>query len=752
MKPNVIVALLVGLVLGFAFGQAVKGTAGPVNLGVRQPQGSPQGVSDESSLAIKSSEMPAGSFTDVTDPQKLAVMRVMNEQECECGCGRGSLATCIKTDPGCPNSPAKLKQLVALAKQGKTYEQMTAEMFPGGGKAKPSRPARPQDDMTTVFKVPLEDSPVLGKATAPITLVEISDYQCPFCSRGHGTIQQLQKEYGDKLRVVMKQNPLDSIHPNARPAARAALSAGVQGKYWQMHDKLFENQRSLDQPSLEKYAQEIGLDVERFKKDMANPKWEQVIARDQALASQLQATSTPQFFINGRHISGAREASVFKQIIEEELAKVDALVKGGVKPEQVYANLMERAASAPSAAPAQAAAPAAAAVKKVAVPEDAPYAGPRNAKVTIVEFSDFECPFCQRAIAALNQAKDAYPKDVRVVFRQYPLPATMHPHAQISAEASLAAHEQGKFWAMHDKLFENRTALNRPDIEKYAEQIGLNMGKFRGALDSGKFKQKVSEDMAAGSSVGVNGTPTFFINGQMQVGGLSFEQWKGRIDEEIKKADALLAAGTKPDKLYEKLLESGAAPAPVPAVAAAPSGPTPPAGPVKDVAVGNAPVKGPKGAPVTIVEYSDFQCPFCSQGAQVIKQLEASYKDKFRVAYKHQPLQQLHPQAQMAAEASMAAQEQGRFWEYHDKLFANQRALDRPSLERYAQEVGLDMNKFKAALDSGKFKGAVANDSAEGMKIGADATPTFFVNGRMVQGADYNRIKALVDEELAKKR
>jgi protein-disulfide isomerase len=298
---------------------------------------------------------------------------------------------------------------------------------------------------------------------------------------------------------------------------------------------------------------------------------------------------------------------------------------------------------------------------------------------------------------------------------------------------------------MHDKMFENQRALERPDLEKYAEQVGLDMGKFKAALDSGKFKQKISDEQAAGGQVGVNGTPTFFINGQVHVGGPSFDQWKGLIDGEIKKADLLLASGVKLEKLYDKITEAP----PAPAAAANP----PPAagGPAAEVAVGSAPVKGPKGAPVTIVEWSDFQCPYCSQGVSVIKQLEDSYKDKFRVAYKHQPLP-MHPNAQIAAEAAAAAQEQGKFWPMHDKMFANQGALDRASLERYAQEVGLDVGKFKAALDSGKFKSAVAADSAEGFKVGANATPTFFVNGRMVQGADYARIKAIMDEELAKKK
>ncbi|HYV47968.1 MAG TPA: thioredoxin domain-containing protein, partial [Myxococcaceae bacterium] len=733
MKPNVIVALLVGLVLGFAFGKAVSGSSGgPASLTGRLLQPTGPAMTDETSLAVKSTQMPPGTFANMTDAQKVAVMRVMNEHDCDCGCGLGSLAVCITKDPNCPNSPGKLKQLVALAKQGKSYEQMTAEMF-GPGAAKP-KPTRPQDDMTTVFKVPLEDSPALGKTSAPITLVEISDYQCPYCGRANATIQQLQKDYGDKLRLVMKENPLDSIHPFARGAAKAALAAGVQGKYWPMHDKLFENQRSLDQASLEKYAAELGLNVDRFKKDQNDPKWDQVIARDQGLAQQLQATSTPQFFVNGRHISGARELNVFKGIIDEELTKVDAMLKSGVKPEQVYAKLMEQAASGPSAAPA-AAAPAAPAVKKVPVPDDAPFFGPKNAKVTIVEFSDFECPFCQRAVAPLHQVKDAYPKDVKVVFRQFPLPATMHPHAMGAAEAALAAHEQGKFWQMHDKLFDNRSALNRPDLEKYAQEIGLDMNKFKAALDGGKFKAKIAEDQSAGGAVGVGGTPTFFIDGQVQVGALSFEQWKAKIDEEIKKADKLLASGVKPDKLYEKMLDA----APAPAVAANTPPPAPgaaaPSGPVKDVTVGSAPVRGPKGAPVTIVEYSDFQCPFCSRAVEVIKQLDASYKDKFRIAYKHQPLQQLHPNAQLAAEAAMAAHEQGKFWEYHDKLFGNQQGLDRASLEKYAQELQLDMGKFKAALDQHKFKPAIDESLAYGAKSGARGTPTFFVNGKLVRGA-----------------
>ena len=345
---------------------------------------------------------------------------------------------------------------------------------------------------------------------------------------------------------------------------------------------------------------------------------------------------------------------------------------------------------------------------------------------------------------------EKYPKDVRIAFRHQPLP--FHNHAMEAAEASMAANAQGKFWPMHDKLFANQQKLERADLDGYAKEIGLDMGKFKADMDGHKYKDQIDADSKAGTAAGASGTPTLFVNGRQIVGAQPFSAFQPLIDEEIKKADKLLQGGTKMDKLYEKMLQEGSAPAPAAPVAAnnAPGAPAP-SGPVKDVTVGAAPVKGPKGAPVTIVEYSDFQCPFCSNAVEVVKQLEGSYKDKFRIAYKHQPLQQLHPNAQLAAEASMAAQEQGKFWEYHDKLFANQRALDRPSLEKYAQDLGLDVGKFKAALDSGKFKTAVANDSAEGVRLGADATPTFFVNGRMVQGADFNQIKAIMDDELAKK-
>jgi len=546
--------------------------------------------------------------------------------------------------------------------------------------------------------------------------------------------------------MVMKQNPL-SFHPRARPAALAAMAAGEQGKYWQFHEKLFANPKALQDADLESHARELGLDLERWKKDMGNPKLAAIIDRDQALASKLGANGTPAFFINGRFISGAQPADAFKAIINEELTKAQALVKSGIRPTQVYETIIAKGVESPPARPQQqqqqqqAQAPA---FRKVEFPADAPSFGPKTAKVTIVEWSDFECPFCGRVLPTLERLKKDYAKDVRVVFRHQPL--SFHPNAKLAAEASMAAHEQGKFWQYHDKLFANQKALDRASLERYAQELGLDMGKFKSALDQGRFRAKVEADMAAGSAVGANGTPTFFVNGRELVGAQPFERFKAIIDEEISKADKLLAAGTKPEALYAKLLEEGAKNAP-----AAPAEPGAPAEPaVQNVEVGKAPARGPKNAPITVIAFSDFECPFCGRVLPTLKQIEEQYAGKVRVAFKNQPLS-FHPNAKPAAQAALAAHEQGKFWEYHDKLFANQRALDRASLERYAQELGLDMGKFKAALDSNKFEAQVNADMSEASRLGVSGTPTFFINGRMIVGAQgFDAFKRIIDEELKK--
>jgi protein-disulfide isomerase len=165
-----------------------------------------------------------------------------------------------------------------------------------------------------------------------------------------------------------------------------------------------------------------------------------------------------------------------------------------------------------------------------------PVTGPDTARITLVEFSDFQCPYCSKAVAQINATLKAYPNDVRLIFKQYPL--DFHPEAAISAAAALAAHQQGKFWPMHDVLFANRTKLSRTAIMGWAAQIGLDMKRFTADLDSDAVKKAVVRDTADGDKAGVEGTPTLFIDGQKYNGDLAPEAIKPVIDGELKRLAA----------------------------------------------------------------------------------------------------------------------------------------------------------------------------------------------------------------------
>jgi protein-disulfide isomerase len=168
------------------------------------------------------------------------------------------------------------------------------------------------------------------------------------------------------------------------------------------------------------------------------------------------------------------------------------------------------------------------------------------------------------------------------------------------------------------------------------------------------------------------------------------------------------------------------------------------------VDVGDGPARGPETAPVTIVEFSDFQCPFCSRVVPTIKKIHETYGDKVRIVFRDLPLPQLHPNAIKAAEAAQCANEQGKFWDMHDKLFANQGALGVPELKKYAAELGLKSDVFDQCLDSGKAEANWKKDSEDAQKYGLTGTPGFFVNGRMIGGAQpYETFAQMIDEELA---
>ena len=157
--------------------------------------------------------------------------------------------------------------------------------------------------------------------------------------------------------------------------------------------------------------------------------------------------------------------------------------------------------------------------------------GPKDAPVTIIEFSDFECPYCARAEKTIEQIKEKYAGKVRIVFRDFPL--SFHRHAQKAHEAAACAADQDKYWEMHKLLFANQKALAPEQLVSYASQIGLDMDKFNACLDSGSKAEEIAADQKAGAAAGVTGTPAFFINGRFLSGAQPLEAFSQIIDEEL---------------------------------------------------------------------------------------------------------------------------------------------------------------------------------------------------------------------------
>ncbi|MCC6646252.1 MAG: thioredoxin domain-containing protein [Polyangiaceae bacterium] len=425
-------------------------------------------------------------------------------------------------------------KLAAGVKADKLYVEVSKEnktAAPAEAKKAAEPPKKPEED-TTVWKVPVGSSPVEGPATALATIVIFSDYQCPFCKRVEETLKKVREEYKDKVRIVWKDQPLP-FHPRAIPAAILAREAraekGDKG-FWAAHAKLFESHPKLEDADLEAVAKDLGLDMAKYKEAQAKGKYKDLIEADQNLADDVNASGTPHFFINGMRLSGAQPFEKFKEVIDAQIKKAEALKAKGVAADKIYDEIMKEGKEPPPPE-----------MKKV--PEasaDHPFKGGKTAKVVIQEFSDFECPFCSRVEPTMKQVMDAYGDKVKIVWRHKPLP--FHKNAPLASEAAVEAYKQKGnegFWKMHDKLFEKQKepgGIERPALEKYAEELKLDMTKFKKALDDRAHQKFVEADSKVADDAGISGTPAFVVNGYFISGAQPWPKFKKIIDRALKEA------------------------------------------------------------------------------------------------------------------------------------------------------------------------------------------------------------------------
>jgi protein-disulfide isomerase len=329
----------------------------------------------------------------------------------------------------------------------------------------------------------------------------------------------------------------------------------------------------------------------------------------------------------------------------------------------------------------------------------------------------------------LGEIVKNYPGKVRWVFRHYPLSSTPGAGSFLTHEASVCAQEQGKFWEFHDAVFDLPAAPQPSDLDSIVKGIGLDETQYQECLKSGRHQGFLKEESSEGSQRGVQGTPTLFLNDKIIAGAYPYEHFV---------------------KVIEEILNPGRAPQAAPTPASPPRPPAPKE-PVRFDDLEKRPSLGPDNAPVTLVEFSDFHCPFCKKVGPTLERLMENYPKKIRRVWRHYPLA-LHTGAERTHQASECANEQEKFWEYHKKLFETQGGpRDDAALVKLAGEVKLDKKKFEKCLSSGKYKVLIQEEIAKGNEAGVRGTPAVFVNGRLVSGAQpYENFDQIVKQELAK--
>jgi protein-disulfide isomerase len=407
--------------------------------------------------------------------------------------------------------------------------------------------------------------PSWGSPTALATLVVFSDFQCPFCAKLVGTLEQLKREYGPQtLRVVWKNNPLP-FHVNARPAAIAGQTVfrlGGGKAFWQFHELAFGNQRALTPENFEQWASTAGVDSARFSAAYARQEFAAKIDDDIALSTTVGATGTPTSFINGVRVTGAQPIESFRSVIDEQIKKANALVAAGTPPRRVYAQLAaQNYVAEPKPSP-SIARPSSDDLAIYRVPiAGSPVRGKASALVTMVVFADFQCPFCARVAQTVKQVEGEYGDKLRVVWKNNPLP--FHPRAEPAAELALEARAQkgdDAFWKAHDALFAQQTRLSDQELEAVATSLGLNAAAVMRAVQQHKHKSKIADDQALAEDLKAMGTPHFFINGRRMVGAQPIEKFRALIDEQLGLAKALVQKGTPAASVYDALQKSALTP------------------------------------------------------------------------------------------------------------------------------------------------------------------------------------------------
>jgi protein-disulfide isomerase len=261
-----------------------------------------------------SPSLPGVDFTGLTPAQKALALKMLRTNGCPCGCEM-KMAECRTQDPNCSNSKALAAIVVAAAKKGANEAAILTAVD-----ASPLMHRAPPKLLEDPVVIPIDGAPYIGPKDARVTLVEFSDFQCPYCAQAVGKLNAVLKAYPRQVKLIFMQYPLD-IHSQAALAAEAALAAHRQGKFWQLHDAMFADRTHLSRKTILAMAGAIGLDTKRFEQDWDSAAIKQAVAQEQMEGDKAGVEATPTIFIDGQKYNGALDLDVVRPIIEAELKR-----------------------------------------------------------------------------------------------------------------------------------------------------------------------------------------------------------------------------------------------------------------------------------------------------------------------------------------------------------------------------------------------------------------------------------------------
>jgi protein-disulfide isomerase len=309
---------------------------------------------------------------------------------------------------------------------------------------------------------------------APVEIVVFSDFQCPFCAMFAQPLREVQRAGVDGVAVTVafKHFPLP-LHPKAPLAHRAAQAAAEQGRFWEMHDLLFANQRRVEHPDLVAYARQLGLDIDRFERDLNDERTKTTVEADAMDGRQLHVGGTPTFYVNGREYSGAMS-----------LDQLKAIVLSAERGARSLGDVTDASMSL----------------------------GPADAPVVIELYADLRSPISRRAVDVVSDMLSRHRPAVRIQFRNFPL--AFHADAALAHEAAMTAARSDRFWDVAGYLLDHPAPVTRSDLIALAGRLGLDESDFAAALREHRYAPRVDADVQSGQRRGIRGSPAIVVNGR----------------------------------------------------------------------------------------------------------------------------------------------------------------------------------------------------------------------------------------------